>query len=113
MPYFEGTDKYGLLEQIQFNGRVPLNSETVGLRWTDPEILIIDPTLEKVSKRLKAAKGLKDVIQGGAKIRAGLLLMAPDPFLGPVDEVVGWGLLARGGIQATKGIKSLAEVSMS
>ncbi len=112
MPYFEGTDKFGLLENIQINGRVPLNIETLGVRPTDPEIFHMDPTLEKVSKVLKGAKAVHNIIKGSAQIRAGLFLAVPDPILGPVDEVVGLGLTGRGLWNVAKGVKSLAELTM-
>lgn len=113
MPYFLGTDKYGFLESIQFNGRVALNLETQGLRSTDPEIWTSSPTTEKGMKAMKAAKGVYNIIKGSAQVRAGFLLLVPDPILGPVDEAVGGALILKGTWSMAKGAKSLAEVAMA
>lgn len=113
MPYFDGTDKFGLLENIQVNGRVILNLETVGIRPSDPEIMTFSPSTEKVTKALKVAKAGHNIIKGSAQIRAGLFLAVPDPAFGPVDEVLGIGLTGRGVWNVTKGFKSLAELAMN
>lgn len=113
MPYFEGTGKYGFLQNTSFDGRVIFNLEVANVRPTDPEIISVNPFLEKLTKGMKATKAVRDVVVGGMQVRAGLLLLFPDPFFGPADEVVGIGLIGKGGWQATKGMKSLAELTMN